>query len=39
MRLHIRTPRRKPLYWKWMWSTMRRPGWNRTEAAMMRAVG
>jgi hypothetical protein len=36
--LHSRMPRRKPLYWKWMWSTMSRPGWETIEAARMDAV-
>lgn len=36
--LHSRMPRRKPLYWKWMWSTIRRPGWVTIEAARICAV-
>lgn len=37
--LQRRMPRRKPLYWKWMWSTIMRPGWKMSETAMMKAVG
>jgi hypothetical protein len=29
----IRIPYRKPLYWKWMWSMIKRPGERRTERA------
>lgn len=36
--LHSSIPRRKPLYWKWMWSTMSSPGCETIEAARMDAV-
>lgn len=29
----MRIPYKKPLYWKWIWSIIRRPGERRTERA------
>ncbi len=29
----IKMPYRKPLYWKWMWSMISRPGESRMEVA------
>ena len=29
-----RIPYKRPLYWKWMWSIIRRPGERRIERAM-----
>lgn len=30
---NIKMPYRKPLYWKWIWSMIRRPGERRIERA------
>lgn len=29
---HNRMPNMNPLYWKWMWSTIRKPGWRNRAA-------
>ena len=34
----MRRPYMKPLYWKWMWSMMSRPGDRRIERAAARAA-
>ena len=33
---HRRIPNMNPLYWKWMWSTMRNPGCKKRVAEIMR---
>ena len=35
---HKSIPNKKPLYWKCIWSTMRKPGWRNSAAEMMRCV-
>lgn len=32
---HRRMPYMKPLYWKWMWSTMMKPGCMNKDAEMI----
>lgn len=32
-------PNMNPLYWKCIWSTMRKPGWRNSEADRIRCVG
>ena len=29
----------KPLYWKWIWSTIKKPGWRKMDADIIRCIG
>ena len=35
---HISIPKRKPLYWKWIWSTIKKPGCKNKDAETMRWI-